>query len=225
MVSNLEKHGPEKAKRRGTAGSLLQQKTPWWRRLFSCGRKTRAPRKPPSNPPGWAAGRATDYDIAKRPDRVVIINGEQVRGQPVSSHRYRMQYILCPYWLPIVVESTVVAQRRQGSSAPSANETPLRLERKGSEHKSAGLPDRTNDSSGEILRLTWSHGRPKDCIWAVAQSQQRRPLENIAHCQRDLSVCFPIHNSLSMWSSCEGRYRHLSETPACNMPLRFGRPG
>lgn len=45
---------------------------------FSCRRRQRKPRKPPSNPPGWAAGKSTDYDLAKQPNRVVIINGEQV---------------------------------------------------------------------------------------------------------------------------------------------------
>lgn len=47
-----------------------------WRSL--CGRTPGKPRKPPSNPPGWAAGKSTVYDLAKRPNRIVVINGEQV---------------------------------------------------------------------------------------------------------------------------------------------------
>ena len=42
-------------------------------------RQRRKPRKPPSNPAGWAEGKSTPYDIAQRPNRVVVINGEQVR--------------------------------------------------------------------------------------------------------------------------------------------------
>ena len=49
-----------------------------WRYFLSSMRKRRKHKKPQSNPPGWAAGRTTEYDLAKRPNRVVIINGEQV---------------------------------------------------------------------------------------------------------------------------------------------------
>ncbi|CAM9108152.1 unnamed protein product [Ectocarpus sp. 8 AP-2014] len=34
-------------------------------------------RKPPSNPPGWSEGKSTAYDVAQRPNRVVVINAEQ----------------------------------------------------------------------------------------------------------------------------------------------------
>lgn len=37
-------------------------------------------RKPPSNPPGWSEGKSTAYDVAQRPNRVVVINAEQVRS-------------------------------------------------------------------------------------------------------------------------------------------------
>lgn len=60
-----------------TASKQRKQHMSRWKRMLLCGRKPNKPRKPPSNPPGWAAGTATDYDIAKRPHRVVIINGEQ----------------------------------------------------------------------------------------------------------------------------------------------------
>lgn len=43
-------------------------------------RQRRKPRKPPSNPLGWSEGKSTPYDIAQRPNRVVVINGEQVRS-------------------------------------------------------------------------------------------------------------------------------------------------
>lgn len=42
------------------------------------GTRRRQKRKPPSNPPGWSEGKSTAYDIAQRPNRVVVINGEQV---------------------------------------------------------------------------------------------------------------------------------------------------
>lgn len=42
-------------------------------------RQRRKPRKPPSNPVGWSEGKSTAYDIAQRPNRIVVINGEQVR--------------------------------------------------------------------------------------------------------------------------------------------------
>ncbi|CAN0256362.1 unnamed protein product, partial [Pylaiella littoralis] len=40
-------------------------------------RRRRKQRKPPSNPPGWSEGKSTVYDIAQRPNRIVVINGEQ----------------------------------------------------------------------------------------------------------------------------------------------------
>lgn len=45
---------------------------------FLHGRTPGKQRKPPSNPPGWAAGKSSVYDLAKRPNRIVVINGEQV---------------------------------------------------------------------------------------------------------------------------------------------------
>lgn len=43
-------------------------------------RQGRKPRKPPSNPVGWSEGKSTLHDIAQRPNRVIVINGEQVRS-------------------------------------------------------------------------------------------------------------------------------------------------
>ena len=46
--------------------------------MSPCRRQRRQPRKPPSNPPGWSEGKSTAYDVAQRPNRIVVINGEQV---------------------------------------------------------------------------------------------------------------------------------------------------
>lgn len=56
--------------------SKIAGETRWWHILGS--KRQRKPRKPPSNPPGWAAGKCTTLELAKRPNRIVVINGEQV---------------------------------------------------------------------------------------------------------------------------------------------------
>lgn len=79
--------GPD-AEEEGSGGKLEAADTPGahpkltWN--FLCGRTPGKLRKPPSNPPGWATGKSTVYDLAKRPNRIVVINGEQV-GFPTSS--------------------------------------------------------------------------------------------------------------------------------------------
>lgn len=60
-----------------STGTVGNEKRP---RCLECGRKARKARKPPSNPPGWASGKSSGFDLAKRPHRIVVLNGEQVRG-------------------------------------------------------------------------------------------------------------------------------------------------
>lgn len=50
-------------------------------------RQRRTPRKPPSNPVGWSEGKSTPYDVGQRPNRVVVINGEQVRREELVQLR------------------------------------------------------------------------------------------------------------------------------------------
>lgn len=44
-------------------------------------RRQRRQRKPPSNPPGWSEGKSSVYDVAQHPNRIVVINGDQVTNQ------------------------------------------------------------------------------------------------------------------------------------------------
>lgn len=59
-----------------SGNSTVAEKKGWWQSMWM-GRQRKL-RKPPSNPQGWSTGKATEADLVKRPNRVVIINGEQV---------------------------------------------------------------------------------------------------------------------------------------------------